>query len=161
MQLSDSKERQPVGNNWGFYTLLTDLPLYMKNMLQQDIKSVSLMQRGWAMSDRELVGDRLRKGTLSTVTVRKAALAFVECNRGATIAILFVAVTLQGGIYTGFMVNHVDIAPNFAGTLFGITNAAATIPGWVAPMTVGAAHQRAANVSDSGAKSSTFPPLGS
>ena len=28
------------GNNWGFYTLLTDLPTYMKNMLNQDIKSV-------------------------------------------------------------------------------------------------------------------------
>lgn len=36
------------------------------------------------------------------------------------------------------MVNHIDIAPNFAGTLFGITNALSTIPSWVAPMTVGA-----------------------
>lgn len=65
-------------------------------------------------------------------------LSFVECDRTATLALLFVAVTLQGGIYSGFMVNHIDIAPNFAGTLFGITNAAATIPGWLAPMTVGA-----------------------
>lgn len=31
-----------LGNNWGFYTLLTDLPLYMKTMMQQDIESVSV-----------------------------------------------------------------------------------------------------------------------
>lgn len=45
---------------------------------------------------------------------------------------------VQGGIYSGYVVNHIDIAPNYAGTLYGITNAIATIPGWLAPMTVGA-----------------------
>ena len=29
-----------MGNNWGFYIILTELPLYMKTMLLQDIKSV-------------------------------------------------------------------------------------------------------------------------
>ncbi|XP_068204283.1 putative inorganic phosphate cotransporter [Palaemon carinicauda] len=148
-----------VGNNWGFYTLLTDLPLYMKNMLKQDIKSNALLSGMpylgmWIFSLlMSLAGDKLRMaGKLSTVAVRKIAnsiahmgpavclliLTAITCDRNATIALLFVAVGLQGGIYTGFMVNHVDIAPNFAGTLFGITNAAATIPGWLAPMTVGA-----------------------
>lgn len=64
-------------------------------------------------------------------------MSLVECNREGTIGLLFAAVTLSGSMYTGFQVNHIDIAPNFAGTLYGITNAAATIPGWVAPMTVG------------------------
>ncbi|XP_045621708.2 sialin isoform X1 [Procambarus clarkii] len=148
-----------LGNNWGFYTLLTDLPLYMKTMLNQDIKSDAVLSGlpylgMWIFSlIVSLAGDSLRRtGTLSTQSVRKLAntighvgpavcllsLSLVECNRPATIALLFTAVSLQGGIYTGFMVNHVDIAPNFAGTLFGITNAAATIPGWLAPMTVGA-----------------------
>ncbi|XP_066952133.1 putative inorganic phosphate cotransporter [Macrobrachium rosenbergii] len=148
-----------VGNNWGFYTLLTDLPLYMKNMLMQDIKSNALLSGMpylgmWIFSLLiSFAGDKLRMaGKLSTVAVRKIAttiahvgpavclliLTTFTCNRPATIALLFIAVGLQGGVYTGFMVNHVDIAPNFAGTLFGITNAAATIPGWLAPMTVGA-----------------------
>ncbi|KAK7066596.1 hypothetical protein SK128_005107 [Halocaridina rubra] len=148
-----------IGNNWGFYTLLTDLPLFMKNMLMQDIKSNALLSGMpylgmWLFSLLvSFAGDRLRMtGKLSTGAVRKIAntiahcgpaiclitLTTFTCNREATIALLFVAVGLQGGIYTGFMVNHVDIAPNFAGTLFGITNAGATIPGWVAPMTVGA-----------------------
>ena len=66
-----------------------------------------------------------------------ACISLVECDKEGTIALLFVAVSLQGAFYSGFMVNHQDIAPNYAGTLFGITNAAATIPSWVGPMTVG------------------------
>ncbi|XP_076069277.1 putative inorganic phosphate cotransporter [Oratosquilla oratoria] len=147
-----------VGNNWGFYTLLTDLPLYMKNMLQMDIKSNAILSGFpylgmWIFSVVVgTVGDKLRqKGVITTGTLRKVAiviahmgpavclccLALVECDRGATIALLFFAVTLQGAQYSGHSVNHIDIAPNFAGTLFGFTNSAATIPGWVAPMTVG------------------------
>ena len=34
------------------------------------------------------------------------------------------------------MVNHLDLAPNFAGELFGITAIFAAIPSWVAPFTV-------------------------
>ncbi|XP_069956844.1 sialin-like [Cherax quadricarinatus] len=146
-------------NNWGFFILLTDLPLYMKQMLQLDI-NLNAVLSGMPYLGMfifsfmvSVAGDKLRQnGTFSTQTVRKVAntianvgpavcllcLSLVECDRGATIALLFTAVTLQGGIYTGFMVNHVDIAPNFAGTLFGITNAAATIPAFIAPMTVGA-----------------------
>ena len=42
-----------------------------------------------------------------------------------------------GGIglaQAGFNINHIDIAPRFAGVLMGITNCAATIPGIVAPL---------------------------
>ncbi|KAG0717344.1 putative inorganic phosphate cotransporter [Chionoecetes opilio] len=209
-----------MGSNWGFYTLLTELPLYMKNMLVQDIKSNATLSAlpylgMWIFSlVVSKVGDTLiKKEIASTTIVRKTAntillyikmsapsrkgvssrkgmklkslslqekvkvlarmdagasmraicaefdiksstfcpftaqvgpavcllaITLVQCNRVATIALFFVAVTFQGGIYTGFMVNHIDIAPNFAGTLFGITNAFATIPSWVGPMTTGA-----------------------
>ena len=33
----------------------------------------------------------------------------------------------------GFNINHIDIAPRFAGVLMGITNTIATIPGFVGP----------------------------
>ena len=35
----------------------------------------------------------------------------------------------------GFNSNHLDIAPNYAGILMGITNTAGTIPGILAPFT--------------------------
>lgn len=39
-----------------------------------------------------------------------------------------------GGIsLAGFSINHIDIAPRFAGVLMGITNTAGTLPGILGP----------------------------
>lgn len=40
-------------------------------------------------------------------------------------------------MFCGFLSNHIDIAPNFAGTLMALTNTVATIPGIVVPVFVG------------------------
>lgn len=48
-----------------------------------------------------------------------------------------IAVMSIGGMYCGFLSNHIDIAPNYAGTLMAITNTVATIPGIVVPVFVG------------------------
>ena len=53
-------------------------------------------------------------------------------------ALLTLAITMQGALYTGFFVNPLDIASNFSGTILGITNAFGTIPGWLAPLIAGA-----------------------
>ena len=37
----------------------------------------------------------------------------------------------------GYGVNHLDISPNYAGILEGITNSASTISGCIAPVIVG------------------------
>lgn len=37
----------------------------------------------------------------------------------------------------GFRVNHLDIAPQYAGVLMGITNCLATLPGIISPYLVG------------------------
>lgn len=37
----------------------------------------------------------------------------------------------------GFRVNHLDIAPQYAGVLMGITNCFATLPGIISPYLVG------------------------
>ena len=47
--------------------------------------------------------------------------------------LLTLAVGLGGLGLSGFNVNHLDIAPRYAGVLMGITNCAATIPGIVGP----------------------------
>ena len=45
---------------------------------------------------------------------------------------------MQGALYSGFFTNPLDIAPNYSGTILGITNAFGTIPGWLAPLMAGA-----------------------
>lgn len=47
-------------------------------------------------------------------------------------------ITSIGGMFCGFLSNHIDIAPNYAGTLMAITNTAATLPGIIMPLFVGA-----------------------
>ena len=54
-----------------------------------------------------------------------------------TVICMTFAVGLGGFTYSGFMVNHLDIAPPYAGVLLGITNMFATIPGIVSPLLTG------------------------
>ena len=64
-------------------------------------------------------------------------ICFTGCNKTATIALLTFAITMQGALYSGFFTNPLDIAPNFSGTILGITNAIGAIPGWLAPLIAG------------------------
>lgn len=63
--------------------------------------------------------------------------SYVGCNRTLAVTLMTIGVTCIGGMYSGFLSNHIDIAPNFAGTLVAITNCVATIPGFVVPIFVG------------------------
>ena len=51
-------------------------------------------------------------------------------------SVLYLSLTVGGSalIQAGFMINHIDLAPRFAGVLMGITNTFGTIPGIVAPV---------------------------
>lgn len=48
-----------------------------------------------------------------------------------------IGIIAMGGMFSGFLSNHIDIAPNYAGTLVAITNTAATLPGIIVPLFVG------------------------
>ena len=65
-------------------------------------------------------------------------MCFVGCDAIFAMAILCIAVGFNGAIYSGYMCSHADLAPAYAGTLMGITNTFATIPGFAAPAVVGA-----------------------
>ena len=66
------------------------------------------------------------------------AASFTGCNRWLTVAILTVGVGFNGGIYSGFKINHLDISPRHTGVLMSITNCLANIAGLFAPLTAGA-----------------------
>ncbi|KAK7082383.1 hypothetical protein SK128_002997 [Halocaridina rubra] len=147
-----------IAQNWGFYTLLTELPTYMKNILHFSIAHNSFISAlpylvMWMFSIvAGLIADSLRtKGYLSTTATRRifnsigiygpmiclVLVGYAGCDKDKAIALLCGAVGLNGGTYSGYMNSHLDIAPNFAGTLMGITNTVATIPGFLAPIVVG------------------------
>jgi len=145
-----------LASGWGFWTLLTLLPTYMKNILQFDIKSNSLLSAlpyiiMWIFGILfSFFVDYLRRiSYLTTGGIRKLAtiiclvlpaitlfiVTFMGYDRVATVALFTFGVGMSGGKYSAYLSNHIDIAPNFAGTLLGIANCFATIPGWLAPLT--------------------------
>uniref|UniRef100_A0A665TKK1 Sialin n=1 Tax=Echeneis naucrates TaxID=173247 RepID=A0A665TKK1_ECHNA len=141
--------------NWTFYTLLTLLPTYMN-----DILGFSIQQNGMLSALPYLgcavlavlsgqVADYLRERCqYSTVKVRKAftivgmmgpavflvAAGYTGCNYTLAVTFLTLSSSLGGVSASGFNINHLDIAPSYAGILLGITNTFATIPGMVGPV---------------------------
>lgn len=125
-------------SNWGWYMLLIELPLYMKGVLKFEIKQNAIFTATpfltlWFFSifiSKTL--DTLRaKNIISTTTARKVAtliasaiplvcllsLCYIGCNKMAAVVIAGIAVTSIGAMFSGFLSNHIDLAPNFAGSL--------------------------------------------
>ena len=76
---------------------------------------------------------RLIAGTFGS-GVFLIALSFVDCTQTALAVVLLVlAVTTSGFVFSGYYVNHMDIAPQYAGMLMGLSNGIAAITGFVAP----------------------------
>lgn len=141
--------------NWTFYTLLTLLPTYMKDVLGFSIKQNGMLSAlpyiGCAIM-AVLSGqfaDYLRETrNCATVKVRKAfslvgmigpaiflvAAGYTGCNYTLAVTFLTISSSLGGVSASGFNINHLDIAPSYAGILLGITNTFATIPGMVGPV---------------------------
>ncbi|KAK2143014.1 hypothetical protein LSH36_887g02089 [Paralvinella palmiformis] len=142
-------------SDWGLYTLLTNIPTFLSEVLQFNIQSNGVLSALpfvglWInMNLSPVIADKLRSARiLSTTATRKIfnsigmlapavfliGLGFVECEQAILgVALLTVCVTLSGCAYTGFLVNHMDIAPRYAGTLLGISNGIGAISGFVAP----------------------------
>ncbi|KAM6922920.1 sialin [Lycodopsis pacificus] len=141
--------------NWTFYTLLTLLPTYMNDVLGFSIQQNGLLSAlpyvgcaVFAVVSGQLA-DYLRETCLyRTVTVRKCfsvvgmlgpalflvAVGYTGCNYTLAVTFLTVSSALGGVSASGFNINHLDIAPSYAGILLGITNTFATIPGMVGPV---------------------------
>jgi len=66
------------------------------------------------------------------------AVALSHCDKTMSIAFFAIAMGLNGFTYSGFLCTHVDMAPDFAGTLMGITNSVANLPGFLAPIVANA-----------------------
>lgn len=64
------------------------------------------------------------------------ALAYAT-NTTVAVFLLAVAVGMSAGTNVGYLVNHIDLSPNFAGTLMAITNSIANILSLLAPLAAG------------------------
>ncbi|GLV43230.1 picot [Carabus blaptoides fortunei] len=147
-----------MGHNYGYETLMTELPTYMKQVLHFNIKDNGLWSSlpylaMWifSMAVSHVADWMLSTKRFTHTTVRKLingigqygpgialiAASYTGCDPALTVAILTIGVGLNGGIYSGFKVNHLDISPRFAGILMAFTNCLANLAGLLAPLTAG------------------------
>ncbi len=135
-------------NNWSLYVLLSWLPTFVNKGLGVDFANsglVSMLPHLVSFVFLNVAGnvaDRMVRSGMTITRVRKTcqtigfgglvlALSVVGEVDSAWLAIAIMCVGNAVGAFVtgGFAVNHMDIAPNHAGKLMGITNTFATIPG--------------------------------
>ncbi|KAK9888181.1 hypothetical protein WA026_000450 [Henosepilachna vigintioctopunctata] len=144
-------------SNWGWYLILTELPTYMKDVLNLDIKMNSFLSAipylsmlTFSIVLGGLIDLFLLIGIFTTTFGRKLATffaSFIPCICFAllcfitepvyAVILMTISITCIGGMYSGFLSNHKDLSPNFAGTLLMITNTIASVPGIAVPLLVG------------------------
>ncbi|GFO12046.1 vesicular glutamate transporter 2 [Plakobranchus ocellatus] len=109
---------------WVDYTFLTSLPQYLKDVLDFDISQIVLLLRFLAF-----IG----------VALCLTAVGYVNHeNRYVAVGLLGLSGFFAGIQQAGYVANFIDIAPRFAGVMYGVGNSIATVSGILSPIIVGA-----------------------
>jgi ACS family sodium-dependent inorganic phosphate cotransporter len=145
-------------NNFGWYMLLVELPMFMSTGLGFNIKENALLSAvpflcNWIYSIfySRILDILVQKNIFTTTVARKVSMGIASlipavcligvclsgCDKVPVVAFMIIATCFYGSMFAGVFSNHVDIASNYAGVLMGITNMAATIPGFLVPALVG------------------------
>ncbi|XP_004520753.1 putative inorganic phosphate cotransporter isoform X2 [Ceratitis capitata] len=144
---------------WGFWTLLTQIPTYMKNILGVDMKNSALLSSlpyavmcllsfffiylSKVLARRENVSLSFNRKFFNSIghwipMISLIGLGYVtQAHAMLAVVLLTLTVGISAATYLGFQVNHIDLSPNYAGTLMGITNGSANVMSALAPLAVG------------------------
>lgn len=142
---------------WGYYTLVTQLPSYMKDILDFDlqrsglISAIPFLVLSILLFVSGFLADWFQmKQYLSTTQVRKyfnnlsffAQMIFLLLAAYFTdTTMIIVCITLSVGLgafsISGYLANPLDIAPQFASIIIGYSNTFATLPGLISPIVTG------------------------
>jgi len=145
-------------NNFGWYMLLVEMPLFASTGLQVNMTITTIMSSVpflanwlWSVAYSKTLDTFIAKGMISTVVARKISVAVASLvpalslfgiimagnNIPVVVTLAIVGVGIYGSMFSGVFSNQADLAPNFAGTLMAVTNMLATIPGILVPTLVG------------------------
>lgn len=64
-------------------------------------------------------------------------MTYVGCDAIAAIIMLILALAFNGAACQTSLQNHQDLAPNYAGSLYGIMNTFGSFPGFIIPPIIG------------------------
>lgn len=146
------------GHDYLFFTILTDLPKYMKDILKLNIKSNAIFTAIpfffiWLSSIlAAYFADFItNRSILSVLAARRIWTAFaslvpacllilavyVGCNRTIVIIIYTLVMFLHGPFYSGMKVNVNDITRFYGGTIMAIANGIGALGGIIGPALIG------------------------
>lgn len=145
-----------ITNNWGYFVLLSWMPVYFKTVFNVNLKQAawfSAVPWGTMAVSSYIAGvasDSLIKAGYSLTLVRKimqsigfigpgvSLLCLNYANTPTTAAVLLtIALCLSSFSQAGFLLNIQDIAPESAGFLHGISNSAGTFAAIVSTIGTG------------------------
>lgn len=146
------------GQSWAFYTQLTELPTYMDRVLHLNVQTTGFLAAlpyltAWifGICASTLADSILARGWISQVNSYKfwnsiasivpslglIGVAWAGCSGTWVMIMLAGAGAFQGAVFAGNQMNHIALSPRFAGTMYGITNAAGNTCGFIAPYIIG------------------------
>ncbi|XP_002966917.2 probable anion transporter 3, chloroplastic [Selaginella moellendorffii] len=143
-------------NNWGYFIILTWMPVYFNRVLGVNLKQAAWFSAvPWATmaASGYFAGawsDLMISSGMRALTVRKImqsigflgpAVALIGLNSTRHPAIastwLTIAVALSAFSQAGYLVNYQEIAPSYAGVLHGLSNTAGTFAAIVSTVGTG------------------------
>ncbi|XP_044252866.1 sialin-like [Tribolium madens] len=146
------------GHDWGWYTMVSDLPKYMDSVLRFHVQTNGLwsalpylLMWGATVGGGYLVDFIIIKKYLSVANTRRicatlgtilpgifmVAASYVGCNKLAAVMMFTLTLFWMGFSYLGLKVNSIDLSPNFAGTVMALNNGLGVFAGMAAPAVVG------------------------
>ncbi|KOB79399.1 MFS sugar transporter-like protein [Operophtera brumata] len=125
-----------IGHDYGYFTMVTDLPKYMTGVLKFDIHRTGTLA---ALPYAVMWISSIIFGWMSSIGpgICMILASYSGCDT-QTVVILFTAsMGLMGAFYPGMKVNALDLSGNYAGTIMAIVNGIGAITGIIAPFLVG------------------------
>lgn len=147
-----------IGHDWGLFTIITDLPKYMKTVMHFSIAQTGLRSAlpylaMWivAIFSGILVDWLLSKKVFSVTNTRKIFTTFASvgpalgiigasyagCDKTAVTGLFALGMGLMGFFYPSLKVNPLDLSPNYAGTVMALVNGIGAVSGIITPYLVG------------------------
>lgn len=147
-----------VGHDWGFFTMIADLPKYMKSVMKFRIHENGFLSAlpylamwlcslffGW-LADWLIQTDRMSitntRKLLTTISSLGPAVgiigaSYAGCDRYLVVSLFTLGMASMGAYYSGTRVNALDLSPNYAGTIMALVNAIGALSGIVTPYLIG------------------------
>ncbi|XP_047521898.1 sialin-like isoform X1 [Pieris napi] len=143
------------GNVWGLYFVMTVGPKFVSSVLNFELQAAGVISALPYLARLLLatvfgsLGDCiLARKMMTTTTIRKffclfshilpgvllVLMVYTGCSTTLSVMIITMSMGLNGAATLTNLQNHQDLAPNYAGTLYGIANAIGSTAGFFTPM---------------------------